>query len=62
VRTDYRMFYVFVGAVCTMCTLGGLSLLTAANIRILSTCVWIRMCICICVYFFRHFDSFIICI
>jgi len=27
------------GAVCTMCTLGGLSLLTTAYVRILCTCV-----------------------
>jgi len=34
-----------------MYTLGGLSLLTTAYIRILCTCVWICMRICICVHF-----------
>ena len=45
------------GAVCTMRTLGGLSLLTTAYLRILRTYVWISMCICICVYFIYIFIS-----
>ena len=57
VRVLSTVCYVFVGAVCTMCTLGGLSLLTTAYLRILRTCVWISMCICICVHFIYIFIS-----
>jgi len=49
--TDYHCVLRVRGAVCTMCTVDGLSLLTTAYIRILCTCVWICMCICICVHF-----------
>jgi len=46
-EVDYHVFYVFVRAVCTMCTLGGLSLLTAAYIRILSILVFEFVYLCL---------------